>query len=163
MSTVLETHMNASDAAIGALATEMDEIKTITLQNRMVLDVMLASKGGACKVIGTECCSYVSDPTKAITRLHEDTQAGVQELHKNHGGEFGGMFEGWFAGIGNTLTRTLTLIVITVIILFLVFVCISACIKAVMSKIVGSASEVMVQSQPPEPQWIPPFNNSGMN
>ena len=158
LSTVLEKHMNVSDAAIEALATEVNEIKAITLQNRMVLDIMLANKGGACSIIKTECCSFVSDPTKAITRLHEDTQEGVKELHKNHGGMFWGLFEDWFGGIGNTLTRTLILIVITVIILLLVFVCLSACIKAVMSRIVGSTSEVIIQ--PERPQWSPPFNNS---
>ena len=43
LSTVLEKHMNVSDTAIGALATEMNEIKAITLQNIMALDIMLAN------------------------------------------------------------------------------------------------------------------------
>ena len=162
LSTVLEKHMNDSDAAIDALATEVTDIKTIALQNRMALDIMLASKGGACAVIQTECCSYVSDPTQALTKLHEDTQMGVQELHKNHGGQFWGLFEGWFGGIGNTLTRTLTLIVVTVVVLLLGFVFLSACIKAVMSRIVGSTSEVIIHPQPQRPQWVPPFHNSNI-
>ena len=160
LSTVLEKHMNVSDAAIGALATEMSEIRAITLQNRMALDIMLANKGGTCAIIKTECCSFVSDPTTAIAKLHEDTQAGVQELHKNHGGVFWGTFEGWFSGIGNTLTRTLILIVITVVVLLLVFVCISACIKAVMSRVMGS--EVVVQPQTSRQIWIPPFHDSNI-
>ena len=161
LSMVLERHMNASDTAVSALAQEVGEIRTVTLQNRMVLDVILAAKGGACKVIGTECCSYVSDPSQAIARLHNDTQVGVQELHKNHGGLFWGLFNGWFGGITNTWTRTLILIVMTVIVLLLVFVCISTCIRAVISRILGPSSQVIM---PPaaRPQWVAPFHNSNI-
>ena len=160
LSTILEKHMNASDAAIQALATEVDEIKTVSLQNRMVLDIMLADKGGACKVIGTECCSYVSDPSKAIYNLHLDTRAGVADLHKNHDGVFWGSFGSWFGGIGGSLTHTLVLIVVTVVVLCLVFCCISACIKVAMSNFAGSVSGVMVQLQVPMSDWMPPFNDS---
>ena len=163
LSTVLERHMNVSDEAIQSLATEVDEIKTVSLQNRMVLDIMLADKGGACKVIGTECCSFVSDPSKAIYNLHMDTKSGVADLHKNHDELVWGSFNSisnWFGGIGSSLVRTLVLIVVIVVVLLLGCCCISVCVKVAMSNCVESASAVMVQLQVPVSDWVPPFNDS---
>ena len=51
LSTVLEQHMNSSDTVMGAIATEVTEIREVVLQNRMVLDIMLAERGGVCKIV----------------------------------------------------------------------------------------------------------------
>lgn len=157
LSTVLESHMNASNAAVHAMATEVKEIKTIALQNRMALDVMLASQGGACAVIGTECCSYVSDPTMALDKLTEDTQRGLTELHKNQGETFADFVGGLFGGIKSTLMRTLISIAVVIIVIFLIFTCISVCIRTVMSKIVSTTSSV-IQPLSPKTDWVPPFH-----
>ena len=162
LSTVLESHMNASDTAIFALASEVNEIKTVSLQNRMVLDIMLADKGGACQVIGTECCSYVSDPSQALYNLHEDTKAGVVELHKNHGGDLWGSISGWFSNIGSSWTHALVMVVVFILVIFLIFVCVSTCIRALMMRVVGASSAVMVQLQVAKGEWVPPFDDEDM-
>lgn len=60
LSKVLESHLNASSKAMLAEHKELREVRTVALQNRMALDLLLAAQGGTCQVIGTECCSYIS-------------------------------------------------------------------------------------------------------
>ncbi len=38
--------------------------KMMILQNRVALDYILATQGGACTIIGPECCTGVMDPTE---------------------------------------------------------------------------------------------------
>lgn len=57
---VLENHLNASCKAMLAEHKELQEVKPLVLQNCMALDVLLAAQGGTCKVINTECCSFIS-------------------------------------------------------------------------------------------------------
>ncbi|KAL2102077.1 hypothetical protein ACEWY4_003838 [Coilia grayii] len=79
--------MNWTHAALGRLdaklqvLTESVEANTkMTLQNRMVLDWMLAKEGGVCAVVGETCCTYIPPATnatideafnQAMTRLRE--------------------------------------------------------------------------------------------
>lgn len=50
LSKVLERHLNASSRALLAKHKELQEVKTVALQNRMVLDMILAAQGGTCKL-----------------------------------------------------------------------------------------------------------------
>lgn len=51
----------------------------------MVLDLLLASQGETCKVICTECCSYISDASAEVLDMVHDTATGIQELQINQG------------------------------------------------------------------------------
>ena len=56
----------------------MQEVRTVALQNRMALDLLLAAQGGACKVIGAECCSFVSDATPEVMDMVHDMANGIK-------------------------------------------------------------------------------------
>ena len=56
ISAVIEQIGNKTSDAIAALQEEVSEITKITIQNRMALDMLLASQGGVCTVINTSCC-----------------------------------------------------------------------------------------------------------
>lgn len=68
--------MNKTSIAFSAMQNEIDDIKRMALQNRMALDLILASQGGVCEVIGTECCTYISDASSAVLRHNIRYRAG---------------------------------------------------------------------------------------
>lgn len=46
--------INVSDAAMEKVAELATQTKEVALQNRMALDIILAEKGGVCKIVHTE-------------------------------------------------------------------------------------------------------------
>lgn len=51
----------------------------------MALDLILASQGGVCKIMGTECCTFILDSSKAVHVVVTDTGKGIKDLHQDHG------------------------------------------------------------------------------
>ncbi|XP_078509666.1 endogenous retrovirus group V member 2 Env polyprotein-like [Lissotriton helveticus] len=82
----LEAVVNQTVAALGNLTQEQSAIRLVALQNRLVLDVILADRGGACKIIGSSCCIYIPDNSPsvhtAITKLHKIAASLHQEPEK---------------------------------------------------------------------------------
>ena len=85
LSKVLERHLNISSTAISAQQREINDIRRVLVQDKMALDLILASQGGVCKVIGSECCTYISDASSAVHNVVADTERGIKELHEDHG------------------------------------------------------------------------------
>ncbi|XP_042264921.1 uncharacterized protein LOC121902080 isoform X6 [Thunnus maccoyii] len=137
LSKVLENHLNASSRAMLAEHKELQEVKTVALQNRMALDLLLAAQGGTCKLIGSECCSYISDATADVMDMAHDTALGIKELHDSHGfnlGDFSGVFGSW----GSGLVRFLTTLAVAVFLFILLCSCVGLIIKLVVKKTTGS-------------------------
>uniref|UniRef100_A0A670HVR3 Murine leukemia virus integrase C-terminal domain-containing protein n=1 Tax=Podarcis muralis TaxID=64176 RepID=A0A670HVR3_PODMU len=64
---ILLNFMEESNAATQSILTELTEVRQNSIQNRLALDYVLASTGGVCALIGTECCTHVTDQTLNIT------------------------------------------------------------------------------------------------
>lgn len=79
---VVEAVVNQTAGALSNLTAEVQATRVVALQNRLVLDVILADRGGACSIIGSSCCVYIPDnaPTvyQAISNLR-DLAAGIHE------------------------------------------------------------------------------------
>lgn len=141
LSKVLESHLNASSRAMLAEHKELQEVKTAVLQNRMALDLLLASQGGTCKVIGTECCSYISDATGEVMDMVHETAKGIKELHANHGfhfGDFSGILGPWGSGLVKLL------IALVVVFLLLIFLCI--CMGQLIRLMIQKTTESVIQA-----------------
>lgn len=166
LSKVLETHLNASAKAIVAEHKEMTEVKRLAIENRMTLDVVLASKGGSCKLIGVECCTYISDATQEVMDMVHSNELGVQELHQLHGfnlGDISETFGTWGAGLFKFL---LGIAVLVMIVCFLGS-CVVVIIKTILKKAAAAAIDgprVIASSSGPsemtctiaDTQWRPP-------
>ena len=63
------------------LSQEMTAIRMMTLQNRAALDYLLASQGGTCAVIGTECCTFIPDRNSTIQEITNHMQSIAKTLH----------------------------------------------------------------------------------
>lgn len=53
------------DRSFVVLDTELKKIKKEFIQHRLVLDYLTASQGGMCTIVGTGCCNYIGNYTKA--------------------------------------------------------------------------------------------------
>ncbi len=52
------------------------------LQNRVALDYILATQGGACTIIGPECCTGLMDPTENLNKIQQDILGLSAKLHQ---------------------------------------------------------------------------------
>ncbi|XP_078529621.1 endogenous retrovirus group PABLB member 1 Env polyprotein-like [Lissotriton helveticus] len=96
---VVDATINVTSGSLKNLTAELQADRLMTLQNRMVLDIILADKGGVCKLIGSSCCIYIPDnaPTvhQAISKLHVISESIHQDT-----GDWSVM--GWFWGLLST-------------------------------------------------------------
>ena len=61
MAASLEELGNETTDGFEKVNVEVAALRTMTMQNRIALDMILAAEGGTCAVIGKECCTYISD------------------------------------------------------------------------------------------------------
>lgn len=52
---------NLTVNATSSIRQILSAIRYMVLQNRMVLDLVTASQGGVCHIVGTSCCTYIPD------------------------------------------------------------------------------------------------------
>lgn len=62
--------------AVKGLAEQLDATSKIAWQNRMALDMLLAEKGGVCKMFGDACCTFIFQITQCLMET-------LQELCKD--------------------------------------------------------------------------------
>uniref|UniRef100_A0A8C3SNJ4 Uncharacterized protein n=1 Tax=Chelydra serpentina TaxID=8475 RepID=A0A8C3SNJ4_CHESE len=93
ISASLELMANATADALSALQTEVAQLSTTTLQNRLALDYLLANQGGVCALVNSSCCVFVNQNHRIVTDIHtlrqqsalfhhvstDDTSTGAQE------------------------------------------------------------------------------------
>ncbi len=56
--------------------------KMMILQNRVALDYILATQGGACTIIGPECCTGLMDPTENLNKIQQDILGLSEKLRQ---------------------------------------------------------------------------------
>ncbi|NXA98872.1 ERVV2 protein, partial [Melanocharis versteri] len=64
---IIEQIENRTNDAISALHEEGTSLSKVVKQNRMALDLLLASKGGVCTVINSSCCAYTDQTLRIQT------------------------------------------------------------------------------------------------
>uniref|UniRef100_A0A4W5NWX5 Envelope polyprotein n=1 Tax=Hucho hucho TaxID=62062 RepID=A0A4W5NWX5_9TELE len=128
--------VNFSRTALSGMAEQLEATSRVAMQNRLALDMILASQGGVCKMFGDQCCTFIPNNTSpdgsiakaliGLDRLSEEMKdwAGVEE-----GGPFSWLGK-WF-GKYSTLMVTGFL---TLIIAFSLLLCCGACIMPCLRK-----------------------------
>ncbi|KAG6921493.1 endogenous retrovirus group 3 member 1 [Chelydra serpentina] len=79
----LEVMANTTADSLVDLAIEQKKLRQMVLQNRLALDILLASQGGTCALIGQECCVYVPD----VYNITWERATHLIQEAKDHGGE----------------------------------------------------------------------------
>ncbi|KAM4041666.1 uncharacterized protein ACNLHF_012655 [Anomaloglossus baeobatrachus] len=113
--------VNYTRDALQGLAEQLDPTSIMAYQNRMALDMILAEKGGVCKMVGDVCCTYIPDNTGVdgkVTLAIKKLTTLSEELKKNSGvtdpwGDYFGWtssFKGWLIQIGTALSIVLVIL-----------------------------------------------------
>lgn len=75
LSRVVEGVINTMAGILTNITAGLQATRLVALQNWMVLDVILAVRGGACRIIGSSCCVYIPDHALNV-------YAAIQKLHR---------------------------------------------------------------------------------
>ncbi len=73
---------NDTVLALGNIKDTLASHKMMILQNRVALDYILATQGGACTIIGPECCTGLMDPTENLNKIQQDILGLSEKLHQ---------------------------------------------------------------------------------
>ncbi len=73
---------NDTVLALGNIKDTLASHKMMILQNRVALDYILATQGGACTIIGPECCTGLMDPTENLNKIQQDILDLSAKLHQ---------------------------------------------------------------------------------
>uniref|UniRef100_A0A8C4WMQ2 Envelope protein n=2 Tax=Gopherus evgoodei TaxID=1825980 RepID=A0A8C4WMQ2_9SAUR len=68
LSMFLTKFANETLAIEKSLNSELYQLRLLALQNRQALDYVLASQGGVCALVGSECCTYVPENSQDINK-----------------------------------------------------------------------------------------------
>ncbi len=113
----------------------------MTVQNRIALDMLLAEKGGVCRIIGSTCCTFIPNntaPDGSITRTLEGLESLSKEWAENSGidNPLTTIMEKWFGKWSGLLTSIFMAIMVAVAVLGLCGCCCIPCIRGLAQHVI---------------------------
>uniref|UniRef100_A0A673WIK3 Envelope glycoprotein n=1 Tax=Salmo trutta TaxID=8032 RepID=A0A673WIK3_SALTR len=96
--------VNQTRDAVKGISDQLSATSLMTWQNRLALDMLLAEKGGVCRMVGGHCCTFIpnnTSPERTVTRALAGLTALSDEWAENSGvntsvtGWFDEMFGKW--------------------------------------------------------------------
>lgn len=135
---------NGTENALTLINDEMRLLRDAVIQNRLVLDMLTAERGGVCKMLGVSCCFNIPDYSDNITNIIEHMREAVKEPERTDNqwaGWIASLWEGWMYWIIQTV---LPIVVIGILIL-LCLPCIMRCISSSIQRLVrvGMSTQAM--------------------
>uniref|UniRef100_A0A670I1U8 Uncharacterized protein n=1 Tax=Podarcis muralis TaxID=64176 RepID=A0A670I1U8_PODMU len=117
--------------ALTTLQQEVAQTATITLQNRMALDYLLASQGGVCTLLNTSCCVYINQDQRVVTNIEQIRKLAT--IYNHTGGELPSMwnwFTSWLPGWG--WLKEILLVILFLFLTLLLLSCLLPCLIQLM-------------------------------
>ncbi|XP_060925473.1 uncharacterized protein LOC132999740 [Limanda limanda] len=148
-----------------SLSPSIQGIRNVALQNRVALDLMLASQGGVCHIIGTDCCTYIPDISDNMTHIVSHLNDLLfKEKSKDSQIPEGWNWGSWFTLTGwkNVLLKFLTPILISFCVLVLFACFIVPCVKTMVTSLIKSTIGQYVQLPETNQSWTLPFQDDEM-
>ncbi|XP_056413681.1 syncytin-A-like [Hyla sarda] len=145
--------VNYTREALRGVAEQLQADSIMTLQNRMVLDMILAEKGGVCKVLvdPTTCCTFIPNtgPNGKVTIAIQKLEDLSAELKKNSGiTDPWDQYFGWFTNWKHALTQLAIIIFVIIIVIAAFSLCVIPCIRRLLEKGVANATATFYQATP---------------
>lgn len=155
--------INATIEAATGNKAEFDALRQMVMQNREVLDLLTASQGGVCKIIGQTCCTYIPDESgdggtitmalqnlTALQKYVDDHTPGAIPSPSVFSWLFGIGWKGWLVQAGVVLGG----------ITLLTLICCGCIIPIVKSSVVKSFQLTMIQGQEVENRYEAPIHHT---
>uniref|UniRef100_A0A8C5QRY1 Envelope protein syncytin-rum1 n=1 Tax=Leptobrachium leishanense TaxID=445787 RepID=A0A8C5QRY1_9ANUR len=137
--------------ALQGLADQLGLASAMTFQNRMALDMLLAERGGVCKMLkgtGGSCCTFIPDntgPTGKVSKAIKQLEDLSEELKKDSGiTDPWDQYFSWMSGWQKLLTQIGIVILVVMVLLAVIGCCVLPCIKKVVERTVESTTPVML-------------------
>uniref|UniRef100_UPI00358F65F3 uncharacterized protein n=1 Tax=Myxine glutinosa TaxID=7769 RepID=UPI00358F65F3 len=104
---IFERVANDTATAHDKMLDTVVHMRTMVMQNRVVLDMLLAERGGVCGIIKGKCCTYIPDPSKgvsaAIIRLRESAHRLTEDRMDREASHQ--WLTDWFKGWTGTIVK----------------------------------------------------------
>lgn len=122
-----------------SITNELTRMREMILQNRFILDLLTASQGGVCKIIGSAHCTFIPDEFGTGGDIHDALTDLEQLKHYVENGTQGARpFDLWsWLTSGpwwHLLLKICTPILVVLILFFILTSCILPCIKKMMMR-----------------------------
>ncbi|XP_077148846.1 uncharacterized protein LOC143809692 [Ranitomeya variabilis] len=139
--------VNYTRDALKGLADQLGPTSIMAFQNRMALDMILAEKGGVCKMIKDTCCTYIPDNTgpngKVTVAIQKLTELS-EELKQNSGvKDPWDQYFGWMNGWQRLLAQIGAAILVIFVLVIISGCCVIPCIRRMMEKTVKETTNLM--------------------
>ncbi|KFO85387.1 hypothetical protein N320_04415, partial [Buceros rhinoceros silvestris] len=137
--------INYTRDALKGIAEQLEATSRMTLENRMVLDMMLAEKRGVCVMLGGQCCTFIPNNTapdgtipRALQRLTTLADEALQklmtladELVENSGVNMSltGWLDSWFGKWKGVVVSIVTSFTVAAGVLVAIGCCIIPCVR----------------------------------
>lgn len=134
---------NSTEHAMTMVNEEMRQIRDAVIQNRLILDMLTAEKGGVCKMLGLSFCFHIPDYSDNITNIINHMRAAVRGPEKADDSWFGWTtnLRGWGYWLCYTVLPIFAILALVSLCLPCIFQCISSIVqrmvKASMSQQMG--------------------------
>ncbi|KAE8277797.1 Endogenous retrovirus group V member 2 [Larimichthys crocea] len=120
---------------------QLDKTSLMAWQNRLALDMLLAEKGGVCKLFGNLCCTFIPNntaPDGSITRALEGLTSLSDELADNSGitDPITKWMESIFGRWGNILKVLIMSVGIAIAVLITCGCCCIPCMREVIQRLI---------------------------
>lgn len=146
--------VNQTRDAVKGISDQLSATSLMTWQNRLALDMLLAEKGGVCRMVGGHCCTFIpnnTSPEGTVTRALAGLTALSDERAENLGvntsviGWFDEMFGKW-----KTIVATIVgAAIVCMGMLVLCGCCFIPCVRGLVSKALENAvTQKMVRYGP---------------
>ncbi|KAM4048886.1 syncytin-A-like [Anomaloglossus baeobatrachus] len=129
--------VNYTRDALKGIVEQLGPTSVMTFQNRMALDMILAQKGGVCKMIGPNCCTYIPNntaPDGSITKALKGLTDLSEELARNSGTQQWDTWFGWWRGWQDALIKLGIILICVLTVLILIMCCVAPCIRRMITK-----------------------------
>jgi len=142
---------NDTQLVLELLKNEVGALRQMTLENRMVLDRILAEEGGVCVKLGKECCTFIpayDEDGSSISKVLDDMRKVRDDLWqdeqaKNKPVEWDldwitDAFRNAFGNIFGPLLKLLLPVIAALLMAAIIIGCLIKCIRACLERLIRS-------------------------
>lgn len=153
---------NETEAALTMVDGEMTAIRTAVIQHRLALDILLAERGGVCKLLNISCCFYIPDEHENITNVIKHMREAIRVPPAADNSWFAWLTQLW-GGWGYWMIHVMIPVVIGFIFLLCMGPCVCQCLQRMITTSLSRDYRMLRQSDSEEMEeaveWIPPFKD----